>query len=187
MANYRLPPPKPPVAICRTLVGVAAALYLLCIWLDAVGTGWPAHFLPGPLRLFVQVAQLFPRAAPEVTEFRARGWRCATQKFEELDLAPYFPIHPDDKEGRFDRALFFYLKERRVHEALDAYISAAETRRGSATGGVMLLSLRWPIPEVGAAEARYRRIPLDEVPRAVSRHYWYVTAPDERERRCANP
>ncbi len=167
-----------------------AACYLGCIWLDAIGTGIPNHLLPGPARIFVQVAQLFPYAAVEVTDFRARGYRCSTKKFEELDLAPYFPIHSGDKEGRFDRAMFFYLKQREVKEALDQYIAGAEGRRGPeyALGGVMLLSLRWPIPALGASEERYRRIPLEDVPRSVERHFWYVTSIAERERRCGeNP
>jgi hypothetical protein len=39
----------------------------------------------------------------------ARGWRCDLERYEEIDVRPYFPIHSDDKESRFDCAMFFYL------------------------------------------------------------------------------
>jgi hypothetical protein len=71
----------------------AAVAYLACVWLDAVGTAAPAAVLPPPLRFLVQVAQLFPRAAVDAIEWRAKGYRCERRRFEELDLVPYFPIH----------------------------------------------------------------------------------------------
>jgi hypothetical protein len=162
----------------------AAAIYLACVWLDAVGTGIPWVILPSPLRFFVQVAQLFPRAAVDVIEWRAKGYRCSQRRFEELDLAPYFPIHASDKENRFDRALFFYLENKRVLAALDAFIADAQAKRGDPIGGVMILSLRKPIAEPGADEPRYRRIPVDQIPLSVTRRYWYVTGPADRSRRC---
>lgn len=168
----------------RRLALAAAVSYLAFIWLDAVGTGIPTLVLPLPLRFFVQVAQLFPRAAIDAIEWRAKGYRCRTRRFEELDLSPYFPIHAGDKENRFDRALFFYLEERRVLTALDAFIADAERKRGDPIGGVMILSLRTPIAAPGTDEPRYRRIPVDQLPPSVVRRYWYVTDPAERVRRC---
>jgi hypothetical protein len=163
---------------------VAAVGYLACVWLDAVGSDLPSLILPRPLRFFVQVAQLFPRAATDAIEWRAKGYRCRKRRFEELDLSPYFPIHADDKENRFDRALFFYLENKRVLEALDAFIADAEGQRGDPLGGVMILSLRAPISEPGTEEPRYRRLPVDQIPPSVTRRYWYVTGADERARRC---
>src|SRR5262249_11409221 len=113
-----------------------------------------------------------------------KGYRCARRRFEELDLSPYFPIHAGDKENRFDRALFFYLENKRVLEALDAYIVDAESKRGDPIGGVMIFSLRAPISEPGSDEPRYRRVPVDQIPPSVTRRYWYVTGSDERARRC---
>ncbi len=168
----------------RRAMLAAAIGYLACIWLDAVGTGIPALILPLPLRLFIQVAQLFPRAAVDAIEWRAKGYRCRERRFEELDLAPYFPIHSDDKENRFDRALFFYLEDKAVLGALDGFIADAEAKRGDPIGGVMILSLRTPIGEPGADEPRYRRVPVDQMPPSVVRRYWYVTGPAERKRRC---
>jgi hypothetical protein len=161
-----------------------AIVYLACVWLDAVGSELPSLILPRPLRFFVQVAQLFPRAATDAIEWRAKGYRCGRRRFEELDLSPYFPIHAGDKENRFDRALFFYLENKRVLEALDAYIVDAEGKLGDPIGGVMILSLRAPISEPGSDEPRYRRLPVDQIPPSVTRRYWYVAGPDERTRRC---
>ena len=168
----------------RRVALAAAVAYLACVWLDAVGTSVPAVLLPRPLLFFVQIAQLFPRAAIDAIEWRARGYRCEQRRFEELDLAPYFPIHAGDKENRFDRALFFYLEDKRVLAALDAFISDAEAKRGNRIGGVMILSLRTPIPEPGTQEPRYRRVPVDQVPPSTTRRYWYVTGAAERAQRC---
>ena len=154
---------------------VAAAAYLACIWLDAVGTGIPTAILPAPLRFFVQVAQLFPRAAVDAIEWRAKGYRCRDRRFEELNLSPYFPIHSEDKEGRFDRAMFFYFEDKRVLAALDAFIADAEAKRGDPIGGVMLMSLRTP-----NRRPRHRRaalsapMPMTEMPHSVAPAYWHV-------------
>ncbi len=168
----------------RRLALAGAVAYLALVWLDAVGTGIPSAILPLPIRFFVQVAQLFPRAAVDAIEWRAKGFHCDRRRFEELDLSPYFPIHANDKENRFDRALFFYLEDKRVLEALDTFIADAEGNRGDRLGGVMLLSLRSRIDAPGSDEPRYRRVPVDQIPPSVTRRYWYVTGADERERRC---
>jgi hypothetical protein len=168
-----------------------AASYLAMLFLDAVGTGLPQKILPRPVAFFVQAAQLFPDKAEQIIEWRAKGWRCATARFEELDLRPHFPIHSEDKENRFDRAMFFYLRAPRVLKELDRFISEREAALGPEhrIGGVMLLSLRRPIPPPGSPEARYQRVPLDQIAfdrgaPTVERKYWYVTPTDERERRC---
>ncbi len=76
----------------RRILIVLAALYLSCLWLDGVGTGIPNRILPGPLRLFIQVAQLFPRAAPERTEFR--GARLAVRHAPLRGSSTFRPIFP---------------------------------------------------------------------------------------------
>jgi hypothetical protein len=171
----------------RRATAVAGAFYLLAVWSDAVRVITLTPLLPHAARGFVQVAELFPTASPFVIDWRARGWSCATHQFTELDVRPLFPIRRDDKESRFYRAMFFYHRERRVLEALDAYITRAHDRLDPEhrIGGVMLLSLRIPIPPPGTAEARYQRQPLDDYPSSVERRIWYVTSPDERQARCA--
>jgi hypothetical protein len=170
----------------KRIVFLLAALYLALVWLDAIGTP-VLQALPPPLRFFGQVAQLFPRAAEQIIEWHAKVYRCDTGQFEELDVRPYFPIRADDKENAFDRAQFFYFKEKRVQRALDTYLSDGETRAGRRSGGVMLLSLRLPLPEAGHVDVCYERRPLAEAPRDAERKYWYVTATDERAHRCAEP
>jgi hypothetical protein len=171
----------------RRVVAAAGTLYLLAVWLDAAGTTIPDRVLAPPLRLFVQVAELFPNASPYSIEWRARGWRCDRARYEELDVRPYFPIHRDDKESRFDRAMFFYHRDGRVLAALDAYLTSAQTRLhpDARIGGVMLLSLRVPIPPLGTTGARHERQPIASYPPSVARQYWYTTGIEERTRRCA--
>jgi hypothetical protein len=164
-----------------------ALTFLALVWLDAVGTG-VAQALPPSLRQFVQVAQLFPYAAKNVIEWRVLGYRCATGKFEELDVRPFFPIHADDKENRLDRALFFYLKTPPVLAAIDDYVGGRQAELGpeQRIGGVMILSVRIPVPELGVVEERYQRKPLESYPREW-RRYWYTTPRDDWERRCRAP
>jgi len=171
----------------RRTAAIVGAVYLLAVWLDAVRVVTLTPLLPHAARGFVQVAELFPTASPFVIDWRARGWSCATHQFAEIDVRPLFPIRRDDKESRFYRALFFYHRERRVLEALDAYVTGAHNRLDPEhpIGGVMLMSLRIPIPPPGSAEERYQRKPLDDYPADVERHIWYVTSPADRQARCA--
>src|SRR5262249_36323543 len=121
-------PPRTPAA--KWALVAFAGVWLAGIWLEAVGFTRITNALPPPLKYFTQVAKLFPRAAEMVIEWRAEGFRCATGKFEEIDTRPHFPIRADDKENRFDRAMFFYHTEKRVLEALDTFL----VRRESALG-----------------------------------------------------
>jgi hypothetical protein len=176
--------PWAPRWLRRVSVGLAIS-FLSLVWLDALGVD-TSGALPPSARQFVQVAQLFPFAAENIIEWRILGYRCTTAKFEELDVRPFFPIHADDKESRFERALFFYLKTPRVLAALDEYVTRRQAELGAdqRIGGVMILSLRIPIPPLGAATERYQRRPLESYPRAW-RHYWYATPRADWDRHCA--
>jgi hypothetical protein len=180
----RLAQPWAPRWLRRVSVALALA-FLSLVWLDAVGAG-TSRALPLSVRPFVQVAQLFPTAAENIIEWRILGFRCATGKFEELDVRPFFPIHADDKESRFERALFFYMKTPLVLAALDEYVTRRQAELGSdqRIGGIMILSLRIPIPPLGTVDERYQRRPLDSYSQEW-RHYWYTTARADRSRRCA--
>jgi hypothetical protein len=170
----------------RRVGAVGAAIYLASVWLGAAGSQLPGHVLPLPLRFFTQVAELFPKAAPDAIEWRVRGWRCDLERFEEVDVRPFFPIRRDDKENPFDRAMFFYHREHVVLEALDQYVTAAQEtlRPRERIGGVMLLSLRIPIPPLGMPGAREHWMPITDYPESVTRKYWYATSAEARERRC---
>ncbi|HEV3032219.1 MAG TPA: hypothetical protein VG319_11290 [Polyangia bacterium] len=170
----------------RRAGALAGALYLAAIWLAAVKPALPERVLPRPVLFFTQVAELFPNAAIDSIEWRARGWRCALGRFDEVDVRPFFPIRQDDKESRFDRAMFFHHRQRPVLVALDRYITSAQNhmRPAERIGGVMLLSLRVPIPPLGETGPRWRWMPLDEYPPSVERRYWYTTSMEARTRRC---
>jgi hypothetical protein len=170
----------------RRIVAVLAGIYALFVWMDGAGIGLPDAILPLPLRFFVQEAALFPHSARDAIEWRAEGWRCDLGRFEEIDVRPLFPIRRDDKESRFYRAMFFHYRQRRVLEALDQFVVREHNRAHpeARIGGVMLLDLRIPIPPPGTPEKRYERLPLADYPQGVERKYWYVTASDDRTRRC---
>ena len=166
----------------RRLLALGAALYLGGISLDAAGV--PLHrIVPRPLLYFLQVARLFPHAVPLRTEYRAEAYACADRTWRELDVRPFFPLRANDKENRFDRAMFFYRHEPVVMQALDEYLVASNNRQGARIGGVLLLSLRLPIPPAGQVVERYRRKPLDEYG-AEYRKYWYSTSAALRRERC---
>lgn len=170
----------------RRVLTVVAGIYALFVWLDAAGLNLPDKVLPLPVRFFLQEAALFPDAARDAIEYRAEGFRCDGERFEEIDVRPFFPIQRDDKESRFYRAMFFHRRQKRVLEALDEFIVKEHNRAHpeARIGGVMLLSLRIPIPPPGTPEPRYQRLPLTDYPQEVERKYWYVTPSGERTQRC---
>jgi len=146
----------------------------------------PGLILPLPLRFFTQVAELFPRAAVDSIEWRARGWRCDEKRYEEIDVRPFFPIRRDDKESQFGRAMYFHRSQREVLEALDAYVTAAYNRANpdQRIGGVILLSLRIPIPPLGEPGPRESWQPMADYPPEVTHHNWYVPAQSTLRERC---
>ncbi len=170
----------------RRLMMVLAGIYALFVWMDAAGLNLPDKILPLPVRFFMQEAALFPDAARDAIEYRAEGYLCDAWRFEEIDVRPFFPIQRDDKESRFYRAMFFHRRQKKVLEALDQFIVDHQNRAHpeARIGGVMLLSLRIPIPEPGTPEPRYQRLPLADYPPEVERKYWYVTPSAERTQRC---
>ncbi len=170
----------------RLLLGALAAVYLGGVWLTAAGSALPERLLPRPARYFTQIACLFPRAAEAVIDYRAEGLDCASGRFREIDVRPLFPIHADDEESRFHRAMFFYRRDRKTLEALDEYLTSGHNARapGAAPiGGVLLLSLRIPLPDAGGPIERYQRKPLSDHPPAI-KNYWYRTPRELAQRRC---
>lgn len=168
----------------RLLIAIAA-LYLACIALDGSGCSWPSKVLPRPLAFFTQVSVLFPRAAHATIDYRAEAWDCSKKDWVELDTRPYFPIDPDDKENRFNRAMHFFRENRKTMHALDRYlVRSYDAGSGERIGGVRLLSLRIPIPPVGSKFERYQREPLAHYPES-QRKYFYHTPESLRARRCA--
>jgi hypothetical protein len=167
----------------RLALAGAAFIYLAGVWLNAAGAPLVA-VVPRPFLYFMQVARLFPNAVDVATEYRAEAYSCDERRWQELDVRPYFPLRADDKENRFDRAMFFYHHSAPVMKALDGYLVAANNLAGRPPiGGVLLLSLRIPIPKPGQALARYERRPIADSPSG-DRKYWYRTPLDEVNARC---
>ena len=187
------PPNTPPVAqtwASRSLaLRIIALLYLACMWLEAAGFHAQTRKLPGPLLYFVQTATLFPNAAKASIDYRAEGWLCDAQKWVELDTRPYFPMHANDKENRFQRVLHFYRENRPTMQSLESYVLAHASVPATLTGGpdtlggVRFLSLRLPIPQPGQSVAHVVREPLDAFPESL-RHNWYWTPQSRRQRNC---
>ena len=172
-----------------------AVIYMLLVFGEAE---WPGIIYRRlhtgrTVAFFSEIARLFADRSTLTIDFRAEAFRCDTHQFEELDLAPYFPMHAGDKENRFDRTMFFYLNDPEVHQALEDYIISRHNARVAAgeptdlprIGGIELLSLRIPIPPPGSDFPRFRHIPLSEIPKDWKRVPWYLTGLDERMRRCA--
>ena len=165
----------------RALV-VAAAIYLAGVWLEVMGA--PLHqIVPRPLHYFMQIAKLFPNAVDNATDYRAEAYFCDEHVYREIDVRPFFPIRPDDKENRFQRAMFFYRHQPKVMRALDDYLVASADRVGPTVGGVRFLSLRIPIPPPGQVTEPYRRKPIVDYP-PTAHKVWYMTPSALRRERC---
>ena len=163
---------------------VVAGLYLATVWLDGVGSTFPAKITPRPWLYFSQVAALFVTAAPKVIDYRAEGWSCSDRKWIEIDVRPWFRIDRDNKENRFQRALQFYRKNRTVMQALEDFVVKRNNASGNPQiGGVRFASLRLSYPAAGEHIAPYERLPLATYS-GEQRHDWYWTPKPRRSERC---
>jgi hypothetical protein len=191
-ALHVIRPPGP--SWFRQAVGIAGTLYLAAIFLGSAGSTVPRKSLPRPVLYFTQVACLFPRAATHSIEYRAAAYSCREGRFRELDYREYFPLHPDDKENRYHRLAHFYRRNQEVMQAVDEHLVQrhnARVDRGERPGdgiegpigGILVMSLRIPLPEPGTEVERFTRTPLTDVPREW-RKLWYRTPRARREERC---
>jgi hypothetical protein len=175
----------------RGSLRTVAALYLVGLWLDAVGCSTPSRLLPHALDYFMEVAALFPEAASGAIDYRAEGWVCADARWQELDTRPYFPLDPDDKENRFQRALNFYRDDPAVERALDAYLVERHNAgraddgvpRGIPIGGLRFVRVKIPIPPAGSRLERFTRRPLANLP-ANEKEILYRTSKTRIAERC---
>ena len=187
-----------------TVVTVIAATFLALVFLDNAAKGthgpdalkrfsaWATSKVPRPLRYFTQIAGLFPRANRSTIEYHAEGWSCRDKAWREIDLRPWFPIDAGDKENRFSRVMGFYSRERKVMEALEAFVveranegALERTARGDAAeqiGGARFSVLHVPLPELGARVERYAWHPLASAPDAWKRDLYWTRLSKRRER-----
>ncbi len=165
-----------------------AGLYLATVWLDGVGSTWPAKITPRPWLYFSQVAALFVNAAPKVIDYRAEGWSCTEHRWVEIDVRPYFRIDADNKENRFQRALQFYRKNRNVMRALEDFVVKRHNAASGAPpiGGVRFSSLRLPYPAPGEHVAPFEQRPLASYS-ADQKKDWFWTPTSRRAQRCGAP
>ena len=176
----------------RTSLRVVAALYLLGIWQEGIGCSVPSRVLPKSLDYFLQIAALFPDAATSASQFRVQAYICTEQRWTELQTRPYFPLDPDDKENRFQRAIHFYSNEKPVMRALDQYLVDRHNAgtnddgipRDERIGGINLLTIKVPIPRPGAQLERYRWRPLSDYPDKQRYKGPYRTLPKKIDERC---
>ena len=167
----------------RLALGIAGALYIAGVFIEGAGGARLDKVVPRPILFFAQIAALFPRAATHRIEYRAEGLPCNGPAFE-VDVRPYFPIHANDKESRFDRALHFYRNDPPTMEALESYVmSRYNVGEQNKLGGMLFLSLRVPIPEPGTVLPRYERAPLADFPKE-QRKAWFATSRDVVKSRC---
>lgn len=184
---------EPQRRFLRVALRTLAALYLVGLWLDAVGCSIPGRVLPHALDYFMEVAALFPEAAGGAIDYRAEGWVCADARWQELDTRPYFPLDPDDKENRFQRALNFYRDNPAVERALDAYLVERHNAgksddgipRGTPIGGLRFTRVRIPIPPAGSHPPPFTRRPLADLPTSV-KETLYRTSKARLADRCGS-
>lgn len=175
------PSPGPP--LLRLALTIAGALYIAGVFIEGAG-GHLEKLVFRPVLFFCQIAALFPHGATHRIEYRAEGLPCQGPAFE-VDVRHFFPIHSDDKESRFDRALHFYRTDRPTMEALESYVRSRYNREApEKIAGVVFLSLRVPIPAPGSSFPRYERAPLPDFPKE-QRKVWYATSRDTVNERCA--
>jgi hypothetical protein len=169
-----------------------AGLYLLGVWLEGVGWGAPQRsFLPHWIGFFMQCAALFPRAAHFAIDYRAEGYVCSEGEWKELDVRPYFPIDVNDKESRFQRVMFFYRRQRHVMNTVEQFLVDVHNKGAKddgipadeKIGGVRLLSIRGPIPNIGDPLERVHWVPLAEIPEN-ERKTWHQTKSATITERC---
>jgi hypothetical protein len=180
--------------IARACLRALAGLYLVGLWLDAVGCSLPARVLPHAIDYFMEVAALFPEAAGGAIDYRAEGWVCSDGRWQEIDTRPYFPLDPDSKENRFQRALNFYRDDVVIHRALDDYLVGRHDAgshddgipRDRRIGGVRLVRVKIPIPPPGTPLQPFTRRPLAELPKA-DKETLYRTPRARIDERCGPP
>lgn len=178
----RGPGPKP----FRIAVAVVAGLYLFAL-LKHPSQRWQ------PFAYFTECTKLFPEADNVALEYHLDAWSCDQHKWVAVDPGSYFPIEADDKESRFQRLGYFYAdrgtkEERRtVLYALDDYIvdrhHHIDDGVAGAIGGIQMIKIRRPLPEVGDPVPRYVYRPF-AVPTKDQSELMFHTPSSKRKERC---
>ena len=148
-----------------------------------------------PIAFFTQSTCLFPSADEYELEYHLEAWSCGERRWRAFDPRPYFPMHADDKESRFQRIAYFYEKSRPTFQALERFL---ERRHGAALadgtaddgvrgpiGGIRIARWQVPLPDPGDDVARYDFDPMMPILGA-KRDEIYETRPTRRACTCKN-
>jgi len=193
-------PPSPDIVVVRgpgprwlqiSLV-VAALIYLAAMVAGPSKLSGREPALPS-LRLFTQVACLFPNAARMSIDYRVDAFDCDSRTLTELDTGVYFPMHRSNKENRLHRVGFLFRNNAAVMQALDDFLVTQHNARLAAglpandgvdgvIGGIRLHSLRTPLPALGSPVPRYQGPRLDEHPKHLRKTWYRTPRPLVRER-----
>jgi hypothetical protein len=176
----------------RSGLVVAAVIYLAAL-VAGPSKIWGSEPALPTLRLFTQVACLFPNAARMSIDYRVEAFDCDNRTITELDTGVYFPMHRSNKENRLHRVGFLFRNNDEVMQALDDFLVTQHNARLAAglpahdgvdgvIGGIRLQSLRTPLPPLGAPIERYQRKPLDEHPKHLRKTWYRTPGPLVRER-----
>ena len=160
----------------RRILAFLGGFYVFMVFYEAIGN-------PHPLFYFAQIAKLFPGRTQYTFEHRVQGYTCGGQ-LVEVDVRPFFPIHSDDKENRFDRAIHFYSTDRPTMQALEAYVMREYNRNEpEKIAGVAFTRIQSPIPAPGTDFPRFERKPLADYSEK-ERQVFYHTPKRVVDERC---
>ena len=177
------PPPSADVARAplpvwlSVALPIVAVLYLvMLVFHQFRHNAWPKA-LQAPM-LFIESTELFPTADRYATEFKLEGYSCREKAWQPMDPRPYFPMHGDDKESRFQRIVHFYDEDKKAtgskflrpvmraleHFILDGHGAGADDGVAGPIGGIHIYQALTPIPAPGDDIARYEYRPLEPAP-----------------------
>ncbi len=167
----------------QVILTVLAVSYLGFVFLAGARSKIPSELLPRPFLYFVQTACLFPKASVMRIDYRIEVQHCGASEFKEIEIPPLFPIHPNDKENRYYRAMFFHRRNADVMRELDMYVQKEASTSDQTIAHIRFLSLRIPFPEFGSDYPRYVYLPSDAYSEE-ERKIWWKTPVSMGEERC---
>ena len=154
--------------------------------------------VPRPIAFFTQTTQLFASSDDNVIEYHLEAWSCDRNAWEPMDPRPYFRVHADDKESRFQRVMHFYEEDpgkkghwmRPVMRAMERYLiehhrdDGADDGVAGPIGGIHVFKTLAAIPEPGDDVPRYQYRPLAKIAERDQSELFH-TPDSHREKQCA--
>jgi len=166
----------------QMVITALAVSYLGFVFLAGARSKIPSEVLPRPLLYFAQISCLFPKASVMRIDYRIEVRHCGSPEWKEIEVAPLFPIHPNDKENRYYRAMFFHRRNAEVMRELDDYVQREASGPDQKIARVRFMSLRIPFPEFGSDYPPYVYLPSNEYTDEERKIWWRTPASVGRER-----